>query len=65
MYEAIAFVITAMPMEQAAQTFREFSLDILALVHAVANKPVTTVKEELKLAIGTFQVLIVVVETDY
>lgn len=54
MYEAIAFVITAMPMQQAAQTFREFSLEILATVHAVASKPGTVTKEELKTATGTF-----------
>lgn len=54
MYEAIAFVISAMPMEQAAQTLREFSLDILALVHATANKATIATKDELKAATGTF-----------
>ena len=53
MYEAIAFVISAMPMEQAAQTLREFSLDILALVHAAASKPAVATAQELKAAIGT------------
>ena len=52
MYEAIAFVISAMPMEQAAQSLREFSLDILALVHAVATKATPATKVELKTAIG-------------
>ncbi len=45
-YEAIANVISAMPMEQAAQSLRTFSLDILGRVHALAVKPTAT-KEEL------------------
>ncbi|PCH33868.1 ARM repeat-containing protein [Wolfiporia cocos MD-104 SS10] len=46
-YEAIAYVISAMPMEQAAQSLRTFSLDILAQVHAIATKPTVATKEEL------------------
>lgn len=57
MYEAIAFVISAMPMDQAAQTLREFSLDILALVHAAASKPTMAIGQELKAAIGTNRLL--------
>lgn len=52
-YEAIAHVISAMPMEQAAQSLRSFSLDILALVHTVANRPTLATKEELKVVTGT------------
>ena len=52
MYEAIAFVMSAMPMEQASQTLREFSLDILAVVHAAATKPTPATKEEIKVAVG-------------
>lgn len=52
MYEAIAFVISAMPMEQASQSLREFSLEILAVVHAAATKLTPATKEELKIAIG-------------
>ena len=52
MYEAIAFVISAMPMERASQTLREFSLEILAVIHAAATKPTPASKEELKVAIG-------------
>ena len=48
MYQAIAFVISAMPMEQAAQTLREFSLDILALVHAAASKQTVASSKEMK-----------------
>ncbi|KDQ63496.1 hypothetical protein JAAARDRAFT_169378 [Jaapia argillacea MUCL 33604] len=46
-YEAIAYVISAMPMEQAAQSLRTFSMDILAHVHALAMKPTRATKQEL------------------
>ncbi|KAI8980731.1 ARM repeat-containing protein [Trametes punicea] len=45
-YEAIAYVISAMPMEQAAQSLRTFSLDILEHVHAMAAKTSLPTKEE-------------------
>ncbi|KAI0756727.1 ARM repeat-containing protein [Daedaleopsis nitida] len=45
-YEAIAYVISAMPMEQAAQSLRTFSLDILGRVHGLASKPSAS-KDEL------------------
>ncbi|KIP12509.1 hypothetical protein PHLGIDRAFT_97884 [Phlebiopsis gigantea 11061_1 CR5-6] len=66
MYEAIAFVISAMPMEQAAQSLREFSLDILAVVHSAAAKPTLATKAELKVAIDgleNLEVMLAVVET--
>ncbi|KII93873.1 hypothetical protein PLICRDRAFT_99710 [Plicaturopsis crispa FD-325 SS-3] len=47
-YEAIAYVISAMPMERAAESLRTFSLDILAAVHTVANKPTPATKQELQ-----------------
>ncbi|KAI0053348.1 ARM repeat-containing protein [Auriscalpium vulgare] len=47
-YEAIAHVISAMPMEQAAQSLRTFALDILAAVAAVANRTVPATKQELQ-----------------
>ncbi|THH33518.1 hypothetical protein EUX98_g661 [Antrodiella citrinella] len=47
-YEAIAYVISAMPMEQAAQSLRTFALDILSQVHAVAAKPTPASKAELQ-----------------
>lgn len=34
-YEAIAHVISAMPMENAADALKTFSVDILAQVHTV------------------------------
>ncbi|OBZ78618.1 Uncharacterized protein C11G11.07 [Grifola frondosa] len=46
-YEAIAYVISAMPMEQAAQSLRTFSLDILARVHKLAIGSTPATKEEL------------------
>ena len=51
-YEAIAHVISAMPMEQAAQSLRQFSLDILSLVHATVSRPTIATKEELKIVTG-------------
>lgn len=53
-YEAIAYVISAMPMEQAAQSLRTFSLDILAQVHAIATKPSVATKEELQAVSSEF-----------
>src|SRR6201999_1911707 len=37
-YEAIAHVISAMPMDQAAQSLRTFALDLLSSVHQLATK---------------------------
>ncbi|KAF9015064.1 armadillo-type protein [Cyathus striatus] len=47
-YEAIAHVISAMPMERAAQSLRTFAHDILAQVHAVTVKHGSGTKEELE-----------------
>lgn len=51
-YEAIAYVISAMPMEQAAQSLRTFTLDILSQVHAVASSPSPATKAELQVVAG-------------
>ena len=51
-YEAIAYVISAMPMEQAAQSLRRFALDILSLVHALVIRPTVATKEELRVVGG-------------
>ncbi|TFK41259.1 armadillo-type protein [Crucibulum laeve] len=45
-YEAIAYVISAMPMDQAAQSLRTFALDILSQVHAITTKQTPPTKEE-------------------
>ncbi|KAJ7038295.1 armadillo-type protein [Mycena alexandri] len=47
-YEAIAYVISAMPMVRAAESLRTFSVDILAQIHAVTIKPTPATKEELQ-----------------
>ncbi|KAI0814905.1 ARM repeat-containing protein [Irpex lacteus] len=65
-FEAIAFVISAMPMEQAATSLREFALDILQVVHATANKPTAATKDELKAAsdaLETLEVMLAVIDT--
>lgn len=56
-YEAIAYVISAMPMEQAANSLRQFALDILAVVHNITSKPSAATKEELKTAAGMLAVI--------
>jgi transportin-3 len=47
-YEAIAYVISAMPMEKAAESLRTFSLDILSQIHAVTGKTTPITKQGLK-----------------
>jgi transportin-3 len=47
-YEAIAHVISAMPMEQAAQSLKTFVTTILAGVFASASKPGAASKQELQ-----------------
>jgi transportin-3 len=56
-YEAIAFVISAMPMEEAAKSLRTFSLDILAFVHSTANKSTIVTQAELRGVGSTWNVL--------
>ncbi|KAG7450617.1 ARM repeat-containing protein [Guyanagaster necrorhizus] len=46
-YEAIAYVISAMPMERAAESLRTFSVDILSGVHDVTNQA-TVMKDEMQ-----------------
>ncbi|KAH9937196.1 ARM repeat-containing protein [Fomitopsis serialis] len=65
-YEAIAHVISAMPMEQAAQSLRTFSSDILAQVHAIAAKPTPATKDELQSvcnALESLEVMLGVIQT--
>ena len=47
-YEAIAHVISAMPMERAAESLRTFSLNILSQVHVIATQQRPATKQELK-----------------
>ncbi|KAH8120311.1 ARM repeat-containing protein [Phellopilus nigrolimitatus] len=48
LYEAVAHVISAMPMEQAAQSLKTFSVDILGKIHAVAMKNIGPTKQEMQ-----------------
>ena len=52
-YEAVGHVITAMPMEQAAQSLKTFSIEILAKIH-VATRSVAPTKQELQDVSGEF-----------
>lgn len=56
-YEAIAHVISAMPMERAAESLRTFSLDILGQIHSLVNSEVPPSKEEL-LAVNSKRLVI-------
>jgi transportin-3 len=47
-YEAIAYVISAMPMNRAAESLKTFSLDILAQVHAMSSKTTAPTKQEIE-----------------
>ena len=47
-YEAIAYVISAMPMEHAAQSLRTFASDILEAVHNTTSKPDVATKQDLQ-----------------
>ncbi len=47
-YEAIAHVISAMPMDQAAESLKTFASTILAAVFALASKPGAATKQELQ-----------------
>lgn len=47
-YEAIGHVISAMPMNAAADALKTFSLDILAQVHTLASKSVPPTKTEIE-----------------
>lgn len=46
-YEAVAHVISAMPMAQAAQSLHTFSVDILTKMHAIVAKESAVTKQEL------------------
>jgi transportin-3 len=59
-YEAIAFVISAMPMQQAGSALREFAVDILQQLHSLATKPTVATKQELQEVSGmTFHFVLV------
>jgi transportin-3 len=53
-YEAIAHVISAMPMDQAAQSLKTFASSILAVMLTIARKPGAATKQELQEVGGAF-----------
>ncbi|KAF9044615.1 ARM repeat-containing protein [Hymenopellis radicata] len=53
-YEAIAHVISAMPMDTAASSFRQFSDDILSELLAVTNKAAVT-KDQMASVCGSLE----------
>ncbi|CAL1695258.1 unnamed protein product [Somion occarium] len=65
-YHAIAYVISAMPMDQAAQSLRTFALDIVAQVHTFTAKPTAPTKEEKQAindAIENLEVMLGIIDT--
>lgn len=56
-YEAIAYVISAMPMNRAAESLRTFSLDILAQVHALSAKTTALTKKDIEEVGSKYQIL--------
>ncbi|KAF8525095.1 ARM repeat-containing protein [Hysterangium stoloniferum] len=47
-YEAVGYVISCMPLEEAAQSLKTFCLDILAKIHIIVNKPTLATSDELQ-----------------
>lgn len=47
-YEAIAFVISAMPMNQSAESLKTFCVDILAQVHSFATRTTVPTAAEIQ-----------------
>jgi transportin-3 len=56
-YEAIAHVISAMPMEQAAVSLQTFSNDLLLLVHGMAEKVVPPSAQDIKEVCGMHRIV--------
>jgi len=48
-YEAVAYVISCLSLEDAALWLKTFSTDILSSVHAIISKPTEASKEDLQL----------------
>jgi len=64
-YEAIAYVISAMPMNRAAESLKTFSLDILAQVHALAVRtipPTVAEMEEVGNGLENLEVMLHVIQ---
>jgi transportin-3 len=54
-YEAVAHVISAMPMERAALSLKTFAADLLALVHALALKQQPASAQEITDVCGEYR----------
>ncbi|KAF8508506.1 ARM repeat-containing protein [Gautieria morchelliformis] len=54
-YEAVAYVISSMSLEEAAQSLKTFSTDILSKIHTVVNKPTAATKEELQVLVDSLE----------
>ena len=51
-YEAIGYIISSMPMDQAATSLRSFAFEILAKVHAISATRSPASKDELRQIAG-------------
>jgi transportin-3 len=47
-FEAIAYVISSLPMEQAAQALRKFSFEVIEKIHVVLSKNAAATQNELQ-----------------
>ncbi|KAF8584964.1 ARM repeat-containing protein [Ramaria rubella] len=54
-YEAVAYVVSSMPLEEATQSLRSFSTDILAKIATVLNKTTAPTKDELQLIVDCLE----------
>ncbi|KAG8890836.1 Nuclear import receptor [Tulasnella sp. 332] len=56
-YEAIAYIISSMSMNEAGQTFRSFALDLVTQVHAVLGKAAAATPDELQTIADALELL--------
>jgi transportin-3 len=56
-YEAVAWVISSMPMEESAATLRKFAIEILSTIAAIVSQPTPPTSEEIKIIQSSFQSL--------
>lgn len=54
-YEAVAWVISSMPMEESASTLRKFAIEILSSIAAIVSQPTPPTSEETKSIQGMFE----------
>jgi transportin-3 len=56
-YEAVAWVISSMSMEESAATLRKFAIEILSGIAAIVSQPTPPTSEENKKIQRTFKFL--------